>query len=72
MPDKTVQEAAEEYITANKMHFNDTHEEVIVCNAFIAGAQSRDEEITKLHSVISSLRDEIAELEKENDNEGWY
>ena len=62
MTEEQIKQNAEEYANNEKQYYLEIGCYDLICEAFIAGAHSRDNEIEKLMKRIEELEDEVAQL----------
>ena len=62
MTEEQIKQNAEEYANNEKQYYLEIGCYDLICEAFIAGARSRDNEIEELKKRIAELEDEVAQL----------
>lgn len=62
MTDEQIKQNAEEYAKDEKQYYLEIGCYDLICEAYIAGAHIRDEEIKELTKQIEELEDEVAQL----------
>ena len=62
MTQEQIKQNAEEYANNEKQYYLEIGCYDLICEAFIAGAYSRDNEIEELKKRITELEDEVAQL----------
>ena len=62
MTEEQIKQNAEEYANNEKQYYLEIGCYDLICEAFIVGANSRDNEIEELKKRIEELEDEVAQL----------
>ena len=62
MTEEQIKQNAEEYANNEKQYYLEIGCYDLICEAFIVGAHSRDNEIEELKKRIAELEDEVAQL----------
>ena len=62
MTEEQIKQNAEEYVNNEKQYYLEIGCYDLICEAFIVGARSRDNEIEELKKRITELEDEVVQL----------